>query len=215
METVRQKIFKEYDPYLGLPVLASDMQGWASESTTFEEIIIELQPKLIIEVGTWKGCSAIHMAKTCIQHYKDFGIDYEDLEIICVDTFLGSVEHWVHDQGLLMKYVENGRPNIYQQFMSNVVASGLQKYITPFPIDSLNAAEVLKKYDVLADLIYIDAGHEYRSVRNDFIVYSELLREGGYLLGDDWQYQPVKDAANESFGEDKIIDKGEKFVWIK
>jgi hypothetical protein len=35
------------------------------------------------------------------------------------------------------------------------------------------------------------------------------------MLGDDWQYQPIKDAANDSFSADKIIDKGDKFLWIK
>jgi cephalosporin hydroxylase len=208
LETVRQKIFKERDPYHELPVLALDMQGWSSESPVFRDIISELQPKLIIEVGSWKGASAIHMAKTCLEFYSDF-------EIVCIDTWLGSVEHWTGDQSLLMKYAVNGRPNIYQQFLSNVYASDLQEYITPFPIDSLNGAEVLARLKVSADFIYVDAGHEYLSVRNDFTAYSALLREGGYLLGDDWNYQPVKDAAIDSFNEDKIIDKGDKFLWIK
>ena len=209
METVRKKIYKGYDPYLGLQMLDGDMQGWASESAVFEDVIKEIQPKLIIEVGTWKGASAIHMAKTCLKYYTDF-------EIVCVDTFLGSVEHWMGDQGLLMKNAINGRPNIYQQFLSNVVENKLQDYITPFPIDSLNGAEVLKRHDIFADLIYIDAGHEYRSARTDFIVYSDLLRDGGYMLGDDWQYQPIKDAANDSFSADKIIEKSnDKFLWIK
>ena len=145
MEEIRKKIYKEYDPYLGLKILPEDKQGWASDSAVFEGIITELQPKVIVEVGTWKGASAIHMAKMCLKHYDDF-------EIVCIDTFLGSVEHWTGQQDLLMKDAVNGRPAIYEQFLSNVVNNGLIKYITPLPVDSINGAEILKALDVVADL---------------------------------------------------------------
>ena len=210
METVRQKIYKEYDPYLGLQVLHPDTQGWASESEVFGDIIKELQPKLIVEVGTWKGASAIHMAKTCLKYYEDF-------EIVCVDTFLGSVEHWTNQQDLLMRNAVNGRPNIYQQFLSNIVNNKLENYITPFPVDSINGSEVLLHHNILADLIYIDAAHDYNSVRVDLFNYSRNLREGGYMLGDDWFHDPIKQAAYDTFGGvDKIIEKShDKFLWIK
>lgn len=208
MEEIRKKIYKEYDPYLGLKILPEDKQGWASDSAVFEGIITELQPKVIVEVGTWKGASAIHMAKMCLKHYDDF-------EIVCIDTFLGSVEHWTGQQDLLMKDAVNGRPAIYEQFLSNVVNNGLIKYITPLPVDSINGAEILKALDVVADLVYIDAGHDYNSVRVDLFVYSQILREGGYMLGDDWFHEPIKKAAYDALGEDKVIDKGDKFLWIK
>jgi predicted O-methyltransferase YrrM len=208
MEEIKKKIYKEYDPYLGLKILPEDKQGWASDSAVFEEIITELQPKVIVEVGTWKGASAIHMAKTCLKYYDDF-------EIVCIDTFLGSVEHWTAYQDLLIKDAVNGRPGIYHQFLSNVVHSGMMKYITPFPIDSINGAEILKALDVVADLVYIDAGHDYNSVRVDLFMYSQILREGGYMLGDDWFHEPIKKAAYDALGEDKVIDKGDKFLWIK
>jgi hypothetical protein len=42
------------------------------------------------------------------------------------------------------------------------------------------------------------------------------LRPGGYLIGDDWFHQPIKNAAYDVFGEDKVIPYSEdKFVWIK
>jgi hypothetical protein len=66
------------------------------------------------------------------------------------------------------------------------------------------------------DLIYIDAGHEYFSVKCDFYLYSKLVRDGGRILGDDFHHGPVSSAARETFGDDKVVDAGEsKFVWIK
>lgn len=209
MEKLRKVIYDEYDPYLGLDVLAPDMQGWSSNSPVFEEIINELKPKLIIEVGTWKGCSAIHMAKTCLKYYDDF-------EILCIDTFLGSVEHWVDQGGALFNGIKNGRPMIYEQFLSNVRHAKLEQYITPLPIDSINGSEILKKIGVQADLIYIDAAHDYVSVRLDVSNYGDCLRNGGYMLGDDWFHPPIKQAVWDTFGKDKVIEKArDKFLWIK
>jgi len=209
MKEIRKKIYGDHDPYENLELLDVDIQGWASTSFVFAEIIEAIQPRLIIEVGTWKGGSAIHMAKTCLKYYDDF-------EIVCIDTFLGSVEHWVDQKDLLHKGVKNGRPIIYEQFMSNVVHSNLQDYITPLPVDSINAHEILTKLDVQADLIYIDAGHDYLSVRVDLGYYPDHLRNGGYLLGDDWFHEPIKRAAYDTYGRDKVIELSrDKFLWIK
>ena len=38
--------------------------------------------------------------------------------------------------------------------------------------------------------------------------------EMGQFGGDDWHYQPIKNAVADTFG-DKIMEKGDKFVWIK
>ena len=207
---IRHKIHGTNDPYANLDLLPEDLQGWASEAPVFLEVIEKLKPKTIIEVGSWKGRSAIHMTQLALLH-----CDARELEVVCVDTWLGSVEHWV-DNIDFKNFMRNGRSRLYEQFLSNVIHKGLQNNITPFPIDSINAYEVCAKLGIVADLIYIDAGHDYTSVGNDLFNWSSILREGGYLIGDDWFHQPIKKAAYETFGEDKVIPYGEdKFVWIK
>lgn len=208
MEKVRNKIHGTHDPYAGFDPITYDIQGWASYSQCFEDTIREIQPKIIVEVGTWKGASAIHMAKTCKKYYDDF-------EIICVDTFLASYEHWISIDGNLPKSsLKHGRPTIYETFLSNVVTEGLTEYITPFPIDSINGGLTLLHLDVQADLVYIDAGHEYQSVYMDLMLYRNLVRPGGHLLGDDWFHPPIKEAVADSLGE--VITKShDKFLWVR
>ena len=135
MEKVRTMLYGDHDPYAKLKKMPLDMQGWlTSDSPVFAKLIEEAKPKLIVEVGTWKGRSAVHMAKECLKYTDDF-------EIVCIDTWLGSVEHWTGvDTNLTLENFKNGRPNIYEQFLSNVVHNDLEKYITPFPIDSVNGA---------------------------------------------------------------------------
>ena len=48
---------------LDLDGLNPDLQGWGSRHRIFEQVICEEKPQLVIEVGTWKGASLVHMAK--------------------------------------------------------------------------------------------------------------------------------------------------------
>jgi cephalosporin hydroxylase len=77
------------DPYedLGESALAPDLQGWGSARDIFTTLIDELTPALIIEVGSWKGGSAIHMGRLIKERRLD-------CRIVCIDTWLGSLEHW-------------------------------------------------------------------------------------------------------------------------
>ncbi|MEO8558392.1 MAG: class I SAM-dependent methyltransferase [Rhodospirillales bacterium] len=160
-------------------LLALDLQGWGSNHPVFERMIDQLKPRLIVEVGSWKGASAIHMA----QLMKQKGLSGE---IVCIDTFLGSPEHWTNPEfrpGLRLKH---GQPRLYDQFISNIVHSGMQDIITPFAISSTAAAVVLARANVRPELIYIDASHEYEDVKRDLELYWQLLAPGGVMLGDDF-----------------------------
>jgi len=169
------------DPYEGFDasVFEVDLQGWASGHPIFESVINKLKPKLLIEVGTWKGASAMHMAGLIRKH----GLD---CELVCIDTFLGSHEHWMNPDHRRSLNPINGYPSIYRQFIANVIKSGFADIVTPFPIDSRNGALFLRENKIFADAIYIDACHDYDSVKMDLELYWEVLKFGGFLFGDDF-----------------------------
>ena len=151
-----------------------DLQGWMPTSfpVVFANSVNECagRPLEIVEVGTWKGTSAIRMASICASA----GIE---TKIICVDTWLGSPEHF----GDFGNYGD-----LYGTFVKNVKASGYGHAIVPLALPSLQAIEVLKKYDVRPDIIYIDAAHEYLPVKMDIESYWEILKPGGVMIGDDY-----------------------------
>ncbi len=175
------RILYPKDPYEGFDYQAYplDIQGWGAENPLFQHLIVTHRPQTIIEVGTWKGRSAVTMAG----FLKQLGIQGE---IVCVDTFLGSVELWSHPVWYEMLNHKHGYPTLYYQFLANVCHMGFQDYITPFPISSDAAVQYLKQKNVQADLIYIDAGHSYKEAFNDIDQYWPLVRPGGILLGDDF-----------------------------
>lgn len=185
------KIENVYD---GLQLLPEDTRGWQGNSVVFRNLIDKINPKVIIEVGTWKGQSAINMGK----HIRDRGLDSK---IYCVDTWLGAIEFWTdlkntEERNLLLK---NGYPQIYYQFLSNVVHNKLQDYIIPFPNTSYAGSKYFKYMNIKADLIYIDASHEEDDVYSDLKNYYQILNQGGIIFGDDFTdyWIGVKNAVNK------------------
>jgi hypothetical protein len=113
--------------------------------------------------------------------------------IIAVDTWLGAPEFWtwgIDDptRGLSLRR-RNGYPTVYETFVKNMKKLGHDDVVAPLPLSSDCAASVLKYYDIRADAIYVDAAHEYASVKNDIDTYYELLKDGGMLFGDDYDAQ--------------------------
>lgn len=187
-----------------------DLQGWGSADPAFRALIAELRPALIVEVGSWKGASAIHMASLC----REFSLD---TRIICVDTWLGSTEHVL---GLRPGWKESlrprhGYPRLYYTFLANVLRSGHASRIIPLPNSSDNAAVVLRELGVRPELIYIDAAHEQDCVYRDLTNYWELLAPAGALLGDDFAKFPgVRQAVHRFVAETgaSLDDRGDKYV---
>ncbi len=161
-------------------------EGWGSTHPYFKQYVDLIKPGLIVEVGTWLGGSAIHMG----QMLRAAGLN--DGCIICVDTWLGSSEHFLDaSQHASLKLID-GRATYYDDFMRNVVRHGLHDIIVPFSITSIAAAEVLRECSFTPDLIYLDGDHTARGFRADLELYWEILRPGGCLIGDDFDWEQVQ-----------------------
>jgi hypothetical protein len=70
------------------------------------------------------------------------------------------------------------------------------------------------------DLVFIDGSRDYEIVKQDMLVWSKLLSNGGLLIGQDYQKEDVKLAANEVFvdciaGVKSLGPKRSKAFWVK
>lgn len=160
-------------------------EGWGSSHPYFRDYIDRIRPGLIVEIGTWLGGSAIHMGRLL----RAAGLT--DSCIVCVDTWLGSSEHFLHAPARRQLKIANGRATFYDDFMQNVVDRGLQDIIVPFSITSIAAVEVLRERSLVPDLIYVDGDHSVRGFRADLELYWDILRPGGCMIGDDFHWQEV------------------------
>jgi cephalosporin hydroxylase len=176
--TISEHLLPGVDPYTNFP--AAQWAGYentdGSTVPIFERAIDQSQPGIIIEVGTFLGGSALHMAKLCKAKKLDAAI-------ICVDTWYGGFDHWTKAREKL--HYHFGRPALYYEFISNVIKYGHQDMIIPLALDSANAARYLAAHGILAQMIYVDGSHEAGDVLRDYETYWPLLASGGALLVDD------------------------------
>ena len=193
-----------------------DIQGWMDR--TFESVFEKslnstnaMNTKLttILEVGSWKGLSTSTMATICKKHSIK-------ANIIAIDTWLGAPEFWgwgLQDptRGISLR-CKDGYPQVFYTFTKNMKSLGHDDTVIPFPISSLCAVDVLKYYNLQADIIYIDAAHEYESVKQDINKYLEILKPNGIIFGDDYNsnWPGVMQAVDEIFHNNKEVLGG---VW--
>lgn len=178
----------------------SDLRGWGGDSPVFGELVREVRPSLIIEVGSWKGASAVSMAEAVRQA----GLD---AKILCIDTWLGALEFRM-DQNDVERFQAlesvHGYPSVYYRFLANICHSNNQSRVVPFPLDSSSAALWLLSHGVEADLIYIDGSHEEEAVYRDLADYRQILSPRGVIFGDDWDWASVRAAVSTFARESKL-----------
>jgi len=192
-----------YDDFVPLP---PDLQGWNGSHEIFANLIQEIKPNIVIEVGSWKGQSSITIGSE-IKKIND------NAKLYCVDTWLGSTEFWIEENPERNLMFKNGYPQVYYQFLSNVVHNNLQTTIFPIPATSSTGASILRYNEIKAQLIYIDASHEYEDVVCDIKKYSDLLDKGGIMFGDDYgSWEGVRNAVNYCFKDISVVDNT---FWVK
>lgn len=188
--------------YDNLKLLPLDLMGWNGNRPIFKELIEKTKPTTIIEVGSWLGLSAITMGKSV----KELGLN---TTIHCVDTWLGAIEFWTTGKNTYDRDLKtvNGYPQVYYQFLSNVVHNNLQDIILPFPNTSENGYRYFQYNNISAQMIYIDASHEEEDVYKDLNNYYELLENNGIIFGDDYQkdWQGVINSVDR-FSKEKNIE---------
>eukprot|EP00931_Biecheleriopsis_adriatica_P062772 TRINITY_DN37913_c0_g1_i1.p1 TRINITY_DN37913_c0_g1~~TRINITY_DN37913_c0_g1_i1.p1 ORF type:complete len:387 (+),score=66.64 TRINITY_DN37913_c0_g1_i1:59-1219(+) len=155
-------------------------------------LLERLQAKFLIEIGSFKGGSALRIAEAAVAS----GAASMPC-LLCIDTFLGDAGMWLdHNPGWrdwLM--LQHGHPNLYWQFMANV--ESMRDVILPLPLASTCALRALHRLAVrnditLTEFIYLDSAHEKGETLLEITQAFQLLKAGGVLLGDDLDWPAVE-----------------------
>jgi predicted O-methyltransferase YrrM len=178
-----------------------DIHGWFGFANTYQNAVnTAIDGAHFVEVGSWKGRSAAFMAVTIANSGKKIKFD-------CIDTWEGSPEHQVgaffQDQDVL-----DGR--LYQKFLTNM--KPVSEHYTAIRLPSLDAVELYE--DNSLDLVFIDARHDYDSVKADISAWLPKVKLGGILAGDDYLYEyfpGVCRAVNEMLTAVQIEDNS---TWV-
>lgn len=175
------------NPYAGIAALGLEplARGWANSHSPALLEHVE-RARVVIEVGSFMGASVAWMA----EHNKA-------ARFFCVDTFLGSPEIGADDLAGIP--YQHGRLMLLERFLSNMIAAGIEDRVTPIIQTSTSGARILRSRGVSADLIYIDAGHDYLEAYADLVSYLPLLAKGGVMIADDYSGFPGVRGAVERF----------------
>jgi len=167
--------FNDFEPF-GWTDLTDE---WDSHHPYFDQAVDELRPRVIVEVGSFLGASSRHFAARLSAGGTD-GV------VVCVDTWLAEQVLWDNPQWRPHLRLANGRPQVYNVWMANAIAAGLEGYLCPLSMDSASGARYLAAHGVRAELVYIDGSHAAGDVRRDLELYWALvLAPGGIMLVDD------------------------------
>ena len=160
------------------------------------KLIKEYQPKVVIELGSWLGSSAIFISKS---------ID-ENSRLYAVDHWLGSVEHHQNREWKQLL------PTLYDQFLSNVINAGLSNKVIPIRKSTLEAVSYFQQDKIQPDIVYVDAAHDEVSVYNDIKAYWPLVKNA--ICGDDWDWLTVRKAVERFSEEYKLKIEVVRTMWI-
>jgi predicted O-methyltransferase YrrM len=149
--------------------VSSDMEGWFDFRDVYDYLAATV-PNVgkIVEVGAWQGKSICYLR----DRLDDLG--KSDAETIAVDTFEGDDD--------------TGKRNVFREFMANV---GRRK-IPIMRTDSIAAAHDFRNESL--DGVFIDAAHDYESVKADIEAWRGKVKAGGFFGGHDVDSEGVQRA---------------------
>lgn len=173
-------------------------------------LVDKINARKIIEIGSWLGESTSEWAKAVINK--------DGAEVLSVDWYKGNPETDLFDVA--------EQKDIYSIFRNNMRELGVSDIIKTFVMSSSDAAKFVP--DGYADIVYIDACHDYKNVRKDIAMWIPKLRAGGIIAGHDYEsseyderyvdldvfdhkHHGVIKAVNESFDSINVEER----IWWK
>jgi predicted O-methyltransferase YrrM len=167
----------------------------------------------ILELGCFKG----EMSKW----FSDNLLNHTESKLYCVDTWEGSVEYKTNFNNVKKTF----KNNIETTFKKNIKNS---KHPTKIKTYKATTTDFFVKFlatnkKPIFDLIYIDASHDARNVIMDAILSFKVLKVGGYIVFDDYEWDKMPEnyerpkiaiiAFNHMFRDNiKITHKGYKMI---
>lgn len=127
------------------------------------------EKKLFLEIGAFEGRSTCWLLQNGLVGKGS---------IVCIDPFSGSVEH----SGIDFPAVEG-------RFWSNIQeAQGAEQKVSLMRTTSYKALAEMVGYKYTFDFVYVDGSHAPDAALTDACMAWGLLKSGGVMLFDDYQY---------------------------
>jgi len=152
------------------------------------------QTPQIVELGSWMGKSAVVFCAALNNRTHS--------NIHCVDAFEVEADRDPKVQSRYQLDVEAEAKTQIEAFHENIRAFGNPEMVK---IHKGLTSQIVKKWDAPIDLLFIDADHEYQSVKEDFENWSRYVSKGGFVCLDDTWLQAPEGAKKWHKGPGKFV----------
>jgi hypothetical protein len=149
------------------------------------ELLRRYPPNRMLEIGSYEGRTACFLIDSCAAD--------RDIELHCVDTWGGGVEHDAQ-----------AMPLVEQRFDRNIAAArqAAARTVTFHKHKALSSVALVNLLgegrQESFDLIYVDGSHQAPDVLSDAVLAFMLLRPGGLLIFDDYLWS-MEGAGRQDF----------------
>ena len=187
------------------PNVAPFTHGWFGQGNkaVLTQKLKDPNLKVVVELGSWYGSSARHIAQNLPK----------DCILICVDRWDNQFikQMWARRGQDYKKHV----PFIDKHPLYNTFLVNMWEYrnkLIPIRADTLQGLKKIHSMGLNPDFIYIDAGHEYQTVKNELDLIKTLF-PNTKLCGDDWNWATVQRAVKEHASRHKLTVKNVQNCW--
>lgn len=153
-----------------------------------------------LEIGAYEGKATLWMLENILTH--------QTSKITVLDTFIGSMEHL-------------DESDMFEKFNKNI-----QKHISKVNVKIGKSQVLLREIKDTFDFVYIDGSHQASDVLEDAILSFRLLKSGGVMIFDDYQWKGFpEDYNNPKLGMDafrevfrnqiKLIENALQMILVK
>lgn len=152
---------------------------WFSRNIpVWQTLIARLKPARILEIGSFEGRSTAYLIENAGLH--------QPLEICCVDTWQGGVEHDRDAMGEVERRFDHNVAVARRRARHAAEVRKIKKLSTQA------LAELLARGERPFDLVYVDGSHQAPDVLADAVLGFQLVRVGGLMIFDDylWHLEP-------------------------
>ena len=173
----------------------------------FLDIIQKKNPKTFLEIGIFHGVTARNVCELMFKNHGDnfnyIGIDIfnnsnaYDKEVVPSKTFNNPFKTFY------FRYIKKQNP-----YSVIAVEDLLSKFKKNIKIIQGDTNQILQEASLKnIDFIFIDGGHDYKTVKNDLVQSFKMISKNGTILCDDWnlsQALGVREAIKDFSKEQNI-----------
>lgn len=151
-----------HDPIFKYEKMFNDLGGpWAGHKYFGYDLVRNLKPKKIVELGTHLGCSLFSLAQAIYDGKLSTQLD-------AVDTWLGDKHSSLYGENILLR-VQEIKKACYPKVNINLIRKTFDQAAEDYP-------------DYSIDLLHIDGLHTYTGVKHDYEVWFPKVRQNGIIL---------------------------------